>query len=884
MSKAHFSIFLALMFIGTACQDVVEQALPEESAEAELSEVTFHLAAPTKTALSGTSVVWDASDKVSVFDGKANRRFIVSGSGATADITGRATYASSYVLMYPYYDSAECSSSVVSTLLPEVQYPVVGSFDPRAHLLCAKASSYATVTMKNACGLLGFTLSGTDVSSVKVITSGADNITGNVKVSVSDSPVISGATSPVVSAYPAEGDVFAPGTYYLCLAPATAASGIKVQLLKSDGTLWERTFTSPLTIERSTMTTISGNLDDSASLKAASVTPDILAVNTPHPRLFATPAEFDTHKEAVLSQKSRILYLMHNEVIATAIRCVNRADKMDNTLDASGKRMLDMARDAFGRIFMCAYAYRFTGEQRYLDCAEDLLNQICDFPDWNKQNHYLDTATLTHAAAVGYDWLYDVLSDATKAKVEQKVFEYCLSGIFTDASSYINPSSGWNTTITSAMILGGMAFYEINPDLCNKLLVKAIPSNYDGLRYLLGTDGSDPMGTMYWRNFVQMEMLSVSALKSLYMTDFGTSDYEGYRNTPIWYLHLIGSTGRTFRYGDNNDSVDTVPANMFFSVLFGDPSVPYFELDLASRGKVITGGVRVDGGTAINMRTYPLALLWTSKYETADYHLPEETVHAAIDGAQPVVTARTGWDSDDQYLAIKGGRANLNHAHMDAGSFCYEAYGVRWVDDPVQDSYADLEKAIAELNCGDLWDRTDGSARYQAFRINCRQHSTICINDKDHLVAGDARFVSVSRDENAKGGTVDMGNGPLKGQVKSATRTALIKDGSYLSVTDDIAALDGEQALVRWNIETQAVPTLRDDGILLTSGSVSVLLQAQSSYPVEYKIFPNDPAKAEHPAPFCAAEEYRDYEYYCGFTLTIPAGQTDSIEVTFKRQ
>ena len=884
MNSLHLSgAVCAALSLLTSCQLHPEPAELQPEETDALVEMTFHLSDGARTSLAGTDVLWEETDLVSVFDGKGNRRFAVSGAGTTTDIRGRAGYAASYTLAYPYDAEATLSGSTLSMLLPEVQRPVPDGFDAAANLLCAITSN-GTALMKNVCGLLRFTLSGTDVCAVQFIPSGTEKICGRLTLSLSSgTPSVSAARNGMVTACPVSGTCFTPGNYYLSLVPGTLASGFRVRISYQDGSVRERRFTAPLTITRSATTTIKSTLDDPAALTAFDEATGDLTPAAAHPRLFAGDAEFRSYKEEVLAQKTKVLALMHNEVMATAVRCVNRAEKMDNTLDASGKRMLNMARDAFGRIFICAYAYRFSGEKRFLDCAEDLLNQICDFPDWNKQNHYLDTSTLTHAAAVGYDWLYDALSAATRAKIEEKVFAYSLDGVLSDAASYINPASGWNTTITSGMILGALAFYEVKPELCNTLLNKAIPSNRAGLQRLLGTDGSDPMGTMYWRNFVQMEMLSVSALKAAYRSDFGTSEYEGYHNTPTWYIHLIGNSGRTFAFGDNNENVDTVPAMFFFSALTGNLSLPYFELQLAETGQVITGGVRVDGGTAVNMRTYPLALLWVAKYPGgAAYSLPEERVHAAIDGRQPVVMARTGWGSEDPYMAIKGGQANLNHAHMDAGSFCYDDRGVRWATDPVQDEYDALEKAIADLNCGDLWDRTDGSARYQAFRINCRQHNTLCVNDTDHLVNGSACFTSVSRDEDAMGATLDLTKA-LEGQVAEATRTALIKDKSYLSVTEHIRALAEKDASIRWNLCTDAVPTLAENGIVLTLDGKKMLLQAVSAYPLTYKIFTNDPNAAEHPAPFSYAEEYRENEHYCGFTVTIPAGKADDIAVTLKR-
>ena len=257
---------------------------------------------------------------------------------------------------------------------------------------------------------------------------------------------------------------------------------------------------------------------------------------------------------------------------------------------------------------------------------------------------------------------------------------------------------------------------------------------------------------------------------------------------------------------------------------------------------------------------------------------------AAIDAKQPIVVARTGWDKSDQYLAIKGGQANLGHAHMDAGSFCYEAHGYRWVTDFIQDKYAEIEKAVADLKCGNLWSFANGSARWKAFRWSPRQHSTITVNDKEHYNNGDARFTFVSTDEMAMGGTVDLSK-TLKDEVASATRTALIKDCEYLELTDKITAKDTKDANVRWCFPTEAELVITQDGIELTREGITVLLTAQAGEcAVEYGIWPNDPKMADFPAPFCEYEEVREKEYYCGFKVVVPAGKTCEIITTIKKK
>lgn len=68
-------------------------------------------------------------------------------------------------------------------------------------------------------------------------------------------------------------------------------------------------------------------------------------------------------------------------------------------------------------------------------------------------------------------------------------------------------------------------------------------------------------------------------------------------------------------------------------------------------------------------------------------------------GENPVLLVRKDWSSSDSdaYLAVKGGKATNSHAHMDAGSFVYDAYGQRWAHDLGMQPYAKLEKTFKEI-------------------------------------------------------------------------------------------------------------------------------------------------------------------------------------------
>ena len=44
------------------------------------------------------------------------------------------------------------------------------------------------------------------------------------------------------------------------------------------------------------------------------------------------------------------------------------------------------------------------------------------FPDFNPR-HFLDTAEMTHALAIAYDWLYDQWSESQRATIRKAIVE-----------------------------------------------------------------------------------------------------------------------------------------------------------------------------------------------------------------------------------------------------------------------------------------------------------------------------------------------------------------------------------------------------------------------------------------------------------------------------
>src|SRR6185369_15727008 len=74
------------------------------------------------------------------------------------------------------------------------------------------------------------------------------------------------------------------------------------------------------------------------------------------------------------------------------------------------------------RIYTLALLYRLEGNQQYAERAWQELRAAADFKDWNPR-HFLDTAEMTHAFAVGYDWLYEVWTPEQRASLRNAIVD-----------------------------------------------------------------------------------------------------------------------------------------------------------------------------------------------------------------------------------------------------------------------------------------------------------------------------------------------------------------------------------------------------------------------------------------------------------------------------
>ncbi|MCL2119145.1 MAG: DUF4962 domain-containing protein, partial [Planctomycetaceae bacterium] len=131
-----------------------------------------------------------------------------------------------------------------------------------------------------------------------------------------------------------------------------------------------------------------------------------------HPRIFLTPQRQAEIKK--LAETDDFLAKQIDALIQKADSA--KTSGVSQYLIPDGKRLLEQSRRSLDRTMTLAFAWRMTGQQEYADAAIEEMLTVCRFKDWNP-SHYLDTAEMATAVGLGYDWLYDVISEKDKAEI-----------------------------------------------------------------------------------------------------------------------------------------------------------------------------------------------------------------------------------------------------------------------------------------------------------------------------------------------------------------------------------------------------------------------------------------------------------------------------------
>ena len=186
-----------------------------------------------------------------------------------------------------------------------------------------------------------------------------------------------------------------------------------------------------------------------------------------HPRIFFTAKDFKDIKKAVARNENPILTSLHEQLMKTADELGLSETELKYGRDASGRRLTT---DGTGRLVSAAYAYKMTGDKKYLDHVEWDLKCICNYPDW-VPDHFLGAATMSIGVGLAYDWLYDDLSQETKDLVVKTLRSHSIDpSMAPDPSTqkewwWHSTSNNWNQVCECGLARAGSAIYETGRDM-----------------------------------------------------------------------------------------------------------------------------------------------------------------------------------------------------------------------------------------------------------------------------------------------------------------------------------------------------------------------------------------------------------------------------------
>ena len=584
-----------------------------------------------------------------------------------------------------------------------------------------------------------------------------------------------------------------------------------------------------------------------------------------HPRLLINENTFAVLKSRM--ETSPTLTKLHDIIMGTIEKEMKSNEELEYKFDVSGRRLLSISRRAILRVAAGAYAFKMTGDRQYVSYVERQLSAVCDFPNWNEK-HYLDVGEMALAVSIGYDWLYDELDPEIKLKAEKAVNEHAFRTAIEKkyTHKFYKMLNNWNQVCNGGLVAGSLAFFDSFPEEAQILIKNAVESNKKPLEVMYSPDGNYVEGYSYWRYGTSFQVLMLKMLEQNFGTDFGLSSIPGFMATADFMLLMEGVRGG-FNHSDCNRGSRPAPAMWYFAEKMQRPDLIFNEIASIEKGLYTNKDFEED-------RLLPLFMSFLENVDLEDVDKPKMNMWYGH-GTNPVLMVRKDWTSSDSdaYLAVKGGKANNSHGHMDAGSFVYDAYGQRWAHDLGMQSYAKVEKAFKEIG-GSLWDFHQNARRWTILRYNNYHHNTITLNDALHEVGGMATFKEIIDNKKERGVVIDMSE-VFAPHAKSVERTVKMLKNNNLVVVDKVAAKDSASVTYTWRMVTDAKPEVHSNCIYLEKKGVVMKLKASSD--VEFK--------------YCtwSAEPKQDYDVpnknmiVVGIEAVVPKGVESSFTVTLSR-
>lgn len=827
------TVILALAVLVSACT-----VREPDTAPVSRTYPDIHVSMPaTKVTLGDESSgelpqLWQRGDRIALVEDKGLPTQKVSvyelrGRGGSAAgifryVSGNANVEGPLDVLYPV-SAVETGGAV-----PSVQCYTQESYDPAAVVLSWHGNDgipnqMITLSSETAVVCLRYTgTAGQAVSSVKLKIYSSDDTYREYRLLSCDGVPLSSKSAK----------------FYVSIPEVAQSSRIDFQTVLTDLSVMSKTSTGK--------TFLAGNcyrFPPVPFTPDASPTVPYRETLRPHPRLFFSAGHEDKVRQLVA--RGGFLAKMYGIIEGRSNELLNESPFLKPELSN-----VNYPRETLGRVFYLAFMYRMTTNPVYAQRAEqELLAVAGHYAEW-RPDHFLTTSEMTLAFAIGYDWLYDYLSDDSKSSLLNAMKSKGLDVSETSYGAGYKESVGnWNSVCCGCMAASALAIFETNPDHYEEYIANTIEQNIKAVN-AYGPDGGYPEGYGYWHYGTAYQTILFEALR----TALGYSGVipgaaSGFGKTGAIPSMLSTPTGVSYPYSDISfTDANVSSASFWLARQYNRPDWLYVDKKL-----ILSDGL---GQQDYLWRFNPLILLYAIGIDVDAITAPTQNTWCA-NCDQPIFVYRSGFDSsNDVYMAVKGGYPKGGHAHMDSGSFYYARDGVVWSDDLGADSYT----------LPNYWSNGQNGGRWNYFRLGASGHSTLQFDGENHIVTAKATITNYFENENRIGATVNL-TSTFAGKVSAAARTVYLS-GDELHIEDDIVPSTDTQ--VSWNLITRSsAVTSSDSSLTLSSEGKLMSLEVLSPSGVQlYILDAEGEGRATNPN-----------HKRVGFTADLISGQTYKLHV-----
>jgi autotransporter-associated beta strand protein len=407
------------------------------------------------------------------------------------------------------------------------------------------------------------------------------------------------------------------------------------------------------------------------------------------PRLFITPQKVAWLKQQLAAGTDARLTGWYASLKSSADSLRNQP--VNTYVQDNRGTILGVSRSILDRTYKWALAWLVTGDAAYAERLYQELERAAnpagttnpgDFPDWHPP-HFLDVAEMTHAFAIGLDWLYDYWTPARRDVLRRAI---ALRGLTPGKSEFDRnvgwtqpTNNNWNLVCTGGLTLGALAIAgesAADTTLVEQMLHRCVTRVAPVMERYTADNGAWYEGPGYWDFATDYNIRMLAALEGALGSDFSLSAIPGLALTGYFPHHLVGPTRLSFNFADAGSGNVAGSQLFWLARRFHAPFYAWYQ------------------------RTYgnaeALGLLWHDSrgQDPITTGLPADAWFRGATGAtrfavQDIVTLRSRWmDARATFVAAKAGEVGASHGNLDAGSFVLDANGQRWAVELGADDYA----------------------------------------------------------------------------------------------------------------------------------------------------------------------------------------------------